>query len=354
MRICFVCLGNICRSPTARGCDAEARRRRGPRAIASRSTAPAPATGTSASCRIRARARPRAARGYRSDASRAPVHAADFDRFDLVLAMDRSNLRDLAARSRERRAHVPRDAAAAQLRSDARRDAEVPDPYARRRRRLRGGARSSASARARGCSTYVRERCVEIALDGRGSGTSVVARRPVGGGDINDAYRVELADRRARVREDARATRRRGCSRPRPPASRGCARVRCACRACSRVGDAFLALEWLELGGARPDPRALGRGLAQLHALGAPSFGLDRDNFLATLPQDNTREPDWPTFYVERRLRPLCARAQARRSIASSIALRAADRLRSGRAAGAPARRSVVGQRRGRAAASRC
>jgi len=40
------------------------------------------------------------------------------------------------------------------------------------------------------------------------------------------------------------------------------------------------------------------------------SFGLDAPNYLATLPQDNTPEPDWPTFYVERRLRPLCTRAQ--------------------------------------------
>lgn len=75
------------------------------------------------------------------------------------------------------------------------------------------------------------------------------------------------------------------------------------------VADEWLALEWLELEG-KPDPAALGRGLARLHSIGAPSFGLDEPNFLATLPQDNTAERDWPTFYVERRLRPLCKRAQ--------------------------------------------
>ena len=74
------------------------------------------------------------------------------------------------------------------------------------------------------------------------------------------------------------------------------------------VADDWLALEWLELDD-KPDAVALGRGLARLHAVGAPSFGLDEANFLATLPQDNTPERDWPTFYVERRLRPLCRRA---------------------------------------------
>jgi fructosamine-3-kinase len=44
----------------------------------------------------------------------------------------------------------------------------------------------------------------------------------------------------------------------------------------------------------------------------AASFGLDAPNYLATLRQDNTAEPDWPTFYVERRLRPLCRQAGLR------------------------------------------
>jgi fructosamine-3-kinase len=75
------------------------------------------------------------------------------------------------------------------------------------------------------------------------------------------------------------------------------------------VADEWLALEWLELEG-RPDPAAFGRGLARLHSVGAPTFGLDEPNFLATLPQDNKPERNWPTFYVERRLRPLCRRAK--------------------------------------------
>lgn len=80
------------------------------------------------------------------------------------------------------------------------------------------------------------------------------------------------------------------------------------------VGDGWLALEWLALG-ARPTgdvfAAALGRGLAGLHRLGAPGFGYAQDNFLATLPQANAACADWPTFYLERRLRPLVERGMA-------------------------------------------
>jgi fructosamine-3-kinase len=129
----------------------------------------------------------------------------------------------------------------------------------------------------------------------------------VGGGDINHAARADLADGRSvfvKSHDDP------------PPGlfaaeADGLAWLAEGPLRVPRViafGDAWLALEWLELRG-RPDPAALGRGLAGLHRLGAPSFGYPRGNFLAILPQDNTAEPDWPTFYVERRLRPLCRHA---------------------------------------------
>jgi fructosamine-3-kinase len=86
------------------------------------------------------------------------------------------------------------------------------------------------------------------------------------------------------------------------------------------VGDAFLALEFIEA--ASPGPhydRDLGRGLAQLHRFGAPEFGWSEEGFLATLPQDNRPSESWPEFYVERRLRPLLRRAIDRKLAPSSL-----------------------------------
>lgn len=74
-----------------------------------------------------------------------------------------------------------------------------------------------------------------------------------------------------------------------------------------------LVLEWIEPGRAGPDhDERLGRELASLHLAGAPGFGLDRAGFVGTLPLDNTPADDWPTFYAERRIRPLVRLASDR------------------------------------------
>jgi protein-tyrosine phosphatase len=97
MRILFVCLGNICRSPTAEGVlrhiaateapDLELR-------IDSAGTADYH-IGSPPDRRSCAHA---ARRGYALDALRArQVGPEDFQDFDLILAMDEANLRDLQA-----------------------------------------------------------------------------------------------------------------------------------------------------------------------------------------------------------------------------------------------------------------
>ena len=148
---------------------------------------------------------------------------------------------------------------------------------------------------------------LEVALAAR-----VVAATPVAGGDINEAFRVELADGRAVFVKAHRA----------PPAGMFAAEaVGLAWLAAGplrvprvlAVGASWLALEWLALTAPGPASHAaLGRGLATLHALGAPGFGFASASFLATLPQDNAPAPDWPTFYIERRLRPMIELAIAR------------------------------------------
>jgi fructosamine-3-kinase len=72
------------------------------------------------------------------------------------------------------------------------------------------------------------------------------------------------------------------------------------------VGAGFLALELVVASApARDFDARLGRGLAALHRFGAPRFGLDDDNFIGRLPQDNAAVAGtWSDFYRARRLEP--------------------------------------------------
>jgi fructosamine-3-kinase len=142
-------------------------------------------------------------------------------------------------------------------------------------------------------------------------GARVAAAEPVSGGDINEAYRVRLADNRVVFVKTHAAS---------PPGmfeaeAHGLDWLRAGPLRVPRVlaaGTRFLALEWLEVGarGGRSFDEALGRGLAALHRLGAPCFGLDRDNYLATLPQPRVATDDGPAFWIEHRIRPLAERAR--------------------------------------------
>ncbi|HVI00419.1 MAG TPA: fructosamine kinase family protein, partial [Enhygromyxa sp.] len=49
---------------------------------------------------------------------------------------------------------------------------------------------------------------------------------------------------------------------------------------------------------------------ASLHRSGAGlQFGLERDNYIGSVPQVNEARPDWPSFYRDCRLAPMLARA---------------------------------------------
>jgi len=94
-RVLFVCLGNICRSPTAEAVFRAAAARAG---LASRVEIDSAGTGDwHAGSPPDSRAIVHAARrGYDLRRLRArQISAADFDRFDWILAMDRNVLREL-------------------------------------------------------------------------------------------------------------------------------------------------------------------------------------------------------------------------------------------------------------------
>ena len=126
MKILFVCLGNIYRSPTAEVVFREIAAREAPDLafeIASAGTA-AYHVGSPPDTRTRQAA---LRRGYDMSALRArTVEAQDFHRFDLILAMDRQNLGAL----KQRAPAAVRDRIRLFLEFAPEADAtEVPDPY---------------------------------------------------------------------------------------------------------------------------------------------------------------------------------------------------------------------------------
>ena len=125
MRILFVCLGNICRSPTA-----EAVFRQQLRAAGLDTQVVVDSAGTSdwhvgkpADTRTRLAAQ---RRGYDMTALRGrQVQVEDFSRFDLILAMDASNLAELQAlQPADSHAQLDLYLRRYQLALD-----EMPDPY---------------------------------------------------------------------------------------------------------------------------------------------------------------------------------------------------------------------------------
>jgi protein-tyrosine phosphatase len=127
VRSCFVCLGNICRSPTAEGVMRHLVREAGLGGrieIDSAGTA-AYHAGESPDRRATLTAR---RRGIELSGRARQFKSGDWERFDYVLAMDTSNLRDLDA-------SAPSSAAREKLsllRSfdpESPPDASVPDPY---------------------------------------------------------------------------------------------------------------------------------------------------------------------------------------------------------------------------------
>jgi fructosamine-3-kinase len=144
------------------------------------------------------------------------------------------------------------------------------------------------------------------------------AVRPIGGGDINETFHLVLSDgreafvkTRAGAVPDEYATEARGLEWLAEP---GLVRT----PAVLDVGDDYLALEWVPPGRLSAEgAEALGRGLAGTHLAGAGEFGLARSGQgsparFGSLQLPNDPTGDWPTFYAERRLRPLARIAQER------------------------------------------
>lgn len=169
-------------------------------------------------------------------------------------------------------------------------------------------------------------------------GLDVRAATSLSGGDIADAYRLDTADgpvflkTTAQPTPDLFAREAAGLRALREHAPRwlGVPEV-------LRESQSGLVLSWIDEGG-RPTSRTeadFGRGLAQLHRSTRETFGGlggDQAGYLGSVEVDLTPSDDWPEFYLERRLRPLVARAvdagrlaPESRRLLDSLAPRVAD-----------------------------
>ena len=140
---------------------------------------------------------------------------------------------------------------------------------------------------------------------GAALGSQVKRWRAVSGGDINQAHQADLADgRTVFVKSNDRAPEGMFAAEARGLAWLDEAHALRIPTVLAQGRD-FLVLENIASAEPRRDyDEQLGRGLAALHAFGAPSFGLDHDNFIGRLEQSNRPLATWADFYRVRRLEP--------------------------------------------------
>ena len=86
-------------------------------------------------------------------------------------------------------------------------------------------------------------------------------------------------------------------------ADAGCMRVPSVLVADEHNGEAFLIMQWLELGPKTTQAAAsLGEALAHQHQCLGTHFGWRRNNFIGATPQFNTMSDNWVIFFRDHRL----------------------------------------------------
>jgi len=135
---------------------------------------------------------------------------------------------------------------------------------------------------------------------------------PVGGGCINEAYRLDgddgpffaklnRADKLEMFEAEADGLRDIAATET----------IRVPLPICHGIsgGRSYLVLEYIELGGGGSEAE-LGRRLAKLHAVPQPRFGWRRDNTIGDTPQPNPASDNWVAFLREHRLGFQCRLAK--------------------------------------------
>lgn len=77
------------------------------------------------------------------------------------------------------------------------------------------------------------------------------------------------------------------------------------------IGDfSYLAMEYIQPGGRHYPNEEAGRLLAQMHEHSSEQFGLESDNYIGSLPQNNDKRASWSEFFMQNRILPLLSRTE--------------------------------------------
>ena len=141
-------------------------------------------------------------------------------------------------------------------------------------------------------------------------GNSTIQFQSIGGGSINQAYKVSFANKTLFCKINS-ATKfphlfQRESSGLELIRKQGIIQAAEVFDCFEVNGMQILLLKWIHEG-ERSESfwKMFGEQLAALHHITAVDFGLDEDNFMGSVPQSNRPSVDWTNFFVEQRLNPL-------------------------------------------------
>lgn len=159
-------------------------------------------------------------------------------------------------------------------------------------------------------SNSLRQHIIELLKNETGTAASSVKLQPVGGGSINDTYKIETDNGHLFFCKINSAVQFPGLFEAERQGLELLKRQQViripSVIACTVTDDTqILVLEWIEQGSRTSSFWQLfGEQLAQLHDVKEKTFGLDADNYMGALVQTNTRAESWTEFFIHQRLEP--------------------------------------------------
>ena len=133
---------------------------------------------------------------------------------------------------------------------------------------------------------------------------------PVGGGSINEAYRISFEDQNIFCKLNSAtkfpqlfAKEKNGLA---LIGKQHIIQVPLVINCFEQDGKQVLLMEWIQEG-ERNDGfwKKFGESLASLHQQTADNFGLGEDNYMGSVPQSNRQHTTWKAFFIHERLQPM-------------------------------------------------